>query len=368
MPASPEIFFVHPFKLPSEHAHGIQILRTCDALASLGARVRLPVKRNPERPVADIDEALAPYGLAPRPGLDVTWLPTAHHGIAGLALRARILTARGRPLFYVRQLRLAALCARRGPTVVELHALEAGAEAAVGAADAVVTITHALADAVRARFGPGHLVEVIPDAFDPGTFRPVETPGGARVVYLGQLMAWKGVEVLLHALARTDGLPALVIGGRRGDDPRRDELRRMAEGLGLGERVEWAGWLPPHEAWRRLRRGDVGVVPTRAGGSQELSTSPLKLFEYLACGLPVVASDVPALREILTEGESGLFFREGDPEALAVALRRATSEPGLHQRLRAGGLRAAEGRSWEARARRILALARRLGTGGAEAP
>lgn len=360
MPESSEIFFVHPFKLPSEHAHGIQILRTCDALVQEGARVRLPVKRNPQRPVADLAEALAGYGLAPREGLDVTWLPTSHKGIAGLALRARILAARGRPLFYVRQLRLASLCARRGPTVVELHALEDDTAQAVRVADGVVTITHALAAAVTERFRPRGPVVVIPDAFDPGTFRAVSAAGVPRAVYMGQLMPWKGVDVLLRALARVPGLPALVMGGSRGSDARRTELQRLAAELGIAERVEWTGWLPPQEAWQRLRRGDVGVVPTRAGGSQELSTSPLKLFEYLACGLPVLASDLPALREVVTEGQSGCFFREGDPAALAEALQRLGRDAALRERLRAGALRAAEGRSWGARARSILSLSARL--------
>lgn len=357
---TPDVFYLHPFKLPSEHAHGIQILRTCDALAASGLRVRLPVKRNPERPVASVAEALAGYGLAPRPGLDVEWLPTHHKGISGLALRARILRTRGRPVFYVRLLRLAALAARRGPVVVELHNVERDTEAAVRAASAIVTITRALADVVRERFAPSVPIHVAPDGFDPGTFHEVTAPGPARAVYLGQLMPWKGVEVLLHALARVPALPALVIGGAKGHDPRREELRRLAGELGLAHRVEWAGHRTQAEAWQRLRRGDLGVVPTRAGGGQEWSTSPLKLFELLASGLPVVASDLPALREIVTDGESGLLFREGDGESLAAALARVAADPGLAERLRRGGLETAARYTWEARAAQIRAVVTRV--------
>lgn len=361
-----EVFYVHPFKLPSEHAHGIQILRTCDALAASGLRVRLPVKRNPERPVASVAEALAAYGLAPRSGFDVEWLPTHHKGISGLALRARILRARGRPVFYVRLLRLAALAARRGPVVVELHNVERDTEAAIRAASAVVTITRALADLVRKRFSPAVPIHVAPDGFDPGTFREVTAPGPTRVVYLGQLMPWKGVEVLLHALARVPALPALLIGGAKGDDPRRRELRRLADALGLGDRVEWAGHLSQSEAWGRLRRGDVGVVPTRAGGGQEWSTSPLKLFELLASGLPVVASDLPALREILTDGESGLLFREGDAESLASALARVAAAPDLAERLRRRGLETVARYTWAARAAQIRDVVTRVASLHAE--
>jgi glycosyltransferase involved in cell wall biosynthesis len=360
MPDSSELWFLHPFKLPSEHAHAIQILHTCDALAAAGTSVRLPVKRNPERRVGSIAEALARYGLSPRPGLRIEWLPFQHKTVSGLWLRLRLRMAPGRPVFYVRHLRLAPLAARRGPVIVELHALEPDTARAVAAADAVVTLTEGLAAEVRARFRPSCPVEVIPDAADPGVFRPVTSPGPARAVYLGQLMPWKGVDVLLHALARVPGLPALVIGGRAGDDPRREELRHLAAELGVGERVEWTGWLPPAEAWRRLRRGDIGVVPTRAGGSQELSTSPLKLFEYLACGLPVVASDLPALREIVRADENGLLFAEGDPDTLAAALARLAAHPEEHARLSAGALHGAAERTWMARAARIEDLVRRV--------
>lgn len=353
MPESPELWLLHPFKLPSEHAHAIQILRTCDALAAGGRRVRLFVKRNPERPVASIEEALARYDLAPRPGLRVEWLPFRHKGASGAWLRLRVRAAPGPPVFYVRHLRLAALCARRGPTIVELHAIETDTARAVSAADAVVSITSALAAEVRARFAPACPVEVIPDAADPGVFREVLAPGPVRAVYLGQLMPWKGVEVLLRALARVPGLPALVMGGRDGPDPHRDELQQLAQTLGLEGRVEWAGWLAAADAWKRLRRGDIGIVPTRAGGSQELSTSPLKLFEYLACGLPVVASDLPALREVIRDGENGLLFAEGDPAALASALVRLEASAELRARLAAGAIAGADERSWAARAARI---------------
>jgi len=362
MPESSELWFLHPFKLPSEHAHAIQILHTCDALAAAGMRVRLPVKRNPEHPVESFAEALSRYGLAERPGLDLEWLPFQHKTVSGLWLRLRLRTAPGKPVFYVRHLRLAPVAARRGPVIVELHALEKDTARAVAAADAVVSITEALAQNVRARFAPACPVEVIPDAADPVVFREVTAPGPVRAVYLGQLMPWKGVEVLLRALARVPGLPALVIGGRDREDPRREELRRLAAQLGVGERVEWAGWLPPAEAWRRLRRGDVGVVPTRAGGSQELSTSPLKLFEYLACGLPVVVSDLPALREVVRDGENGLLFAEGDPEALAATLARLASDPVLRARLGGAALAGAAAYTWANRAARIQALVTRVRT------
>ena len=67
------IVYLQPFRLPSDHAHGIQILNTCRALAEAGATVRLPVKRNPARPCRDAAAALAAYGLDPHPRLAIEW-------------------------------------------------------------------------------------------------------------------------------------------------------------------------------------------------------------------------------------------------------------------------------------------------------
>jgi len=349
----PELWFLHPFRLPSEHAHGIQILHTCAALADAGLRVRLYVKRNPELPVSDVAEALARYGLAPRPRLDVRFVPFRHKGLSGLWLRARIASARGRPVFYVRQLRLAPLAARRGPVVVELHALESGTARAVEAASAVVTITRALAERVQADLAPRAPVAVIPDAADPGVFRPPTRSGSPRVVYLGQLMPWKGVDLLVEALAHAPGVRALVIGGRSERDRRREELEGRARELGVADRIEWTGPLPQRAAWERLTRDDVGLVPTRGGGSQEISTSPLKLYEYRACGLPVVASNLPALAEAVADDVDGLLFRDGDARSLARALLRLTGDEALRRRLSAASRARAAGWSWDARARAI---------------
>ncbi|MBI2900669.1 MAG: glycosyltransferase family 4 protein [Planctomycetes bacterium] len=346
-----EIRYLQPFRLPSDHAHSIQILNTCRALAEAGARVTLMVRRNPERPVRSAEEGLAAYGLAPHPNLVVEWLPTTHKGIAGLAARFRIWRARG-CVFYARHLRLAAWAARRGPVVIELHKFEEAAARAVAAARAIVTITSPLRDLVRERFAPSAPIEVIPDGVDLARFPPPTAAGPARLVYAGQFHDWKGVDVMIAAVARLSGVGALILGGR--DDA---GLRARAREFGVEDRIEWGGFVPQEEIARRLRRGDVGVVPTRALNGQEIAASPLKLFEYMAAGIPVIASDLPSIRDVVRDGENGLLFREGDPEALAAAARRAIAEGrALAERAR-GDVRSY---TWAARARRIVDIIARL--------
>lgn len=355
-----EIVYLHPLRLPSDHAHALQILNTCRALAQAGARVGLMVRRNPARPVRDVGEALAETGVAPHEGWRVEWLPARG---SGLAARWRVARARGRPVFYARHLRLAAAAARfgRGTRVVELHELGPRVPAALRRADGIVAASAPLRERLIERFAPSAPVEVIPNGVDPAVFSAVRGDGPPRLVYAGQLYPRKGVEVLLRALAELPGVPALVIGGRAGGDPREGELRALAGRLGVGERVSWAGHVSQREIAARLRRGDVAVVPTRADGDQEIGGAPLKLLELMACGLAVLASDLPAIRCALRDGENGRLFAEGDPGALAAGARGLLGDAAARARLGARARADALACAWEARARRILAFLARLG-------
>ena len=355
MPAS-DICFLHPFRLPSVSAHSIQILQTCLALAEAGASVCLQVKRPPGAPPLGETAALARYGLQPHPRLHIEWLPTTHNGIAGLAARWHIHRAHRDVVFYARHLRLAvtAAHARRGPVIVEAHNIEPDTGRAVALADGIVCITSALLGRIHEAFAPVAPMVVIPDGVDLSRFTPLRGDGPPRLLYTGQLMEWKGVDVLLRALAQLPGLPALIVGGQPGPDPRRDALRTLATEIGVADRVVWAGHVPPHAVAALVRPGDIGVVPTRARHGEEFSASPLKLFEYMALGLPIVAADLPSLRDVIRDGENGILFRDGDPPALAEAVRHLLADPERRAAMAARAVADAAQYSWAVRAARML--------------
>jgi glycosyltransferase involved in cell wall biosynthesis len=103
-----------------------------------------------------------------------------------------------------------------------------------------------------------------------------------------------------------------------------------------------------------MRNADVLVLPnTRESEESERFTSPIKLFEYFAAGKPIVASDLPSIREIVGD-EDVLFVPPGEPEALAAALASLEQNHALRVKLAKRSASLAAGYTWDARARRIL--------------
>jgi len=113
-----------------------------------------------------------------------------------------------------------------------------------------------------------------------------------------------------------------------------------------------------------LRAADLGVVPNRSQPAISARyTSPLKVFEAMAVGLPLVASDLPSLRELLADGVDALLVAPDDPAALAAGIRRLLEDPALRQRLGARMLARAPEHTWDARARRLVAWMETRGAG-----
>ena len=228
-------------------------------------------------------------------------------------------------------------------------------------ADGYVTITQTLADDLAARYGMRPRVFVVPDgaaapAGDGGVQGHAAPHHHARVraAYAGHLYPWKGVDVFLHALASTPELDGLIVGGHPGEADL-ERVTNLARSLGLGERLTITGLLPPHEVSAALADADLFILPNVATAVSERYTSPLKLFEYLARGGAIIASDLPALREVLTHDDTAWLVPAGDSQALAAAMRRLATDQPLRERLGRAALALSQHFTWARRAERLEA-------------
>jgi glycosyltransferase involved in cell wall biosynthesis len=231
-------------------------------------------------------------------------------------------------------------------------------ERAVGhATDRVIAITEALRQFTIERVGlPAGKVETIhygmddlPEAW--GENPPDDVPADGRMLLaVSRLTAQKGIDVAIRALPLLADDTVLVV---LGDGPERASLARLAEKLGVEHRVFLLGRVPDVAAW--LRRATLFVHPARWEGFG------LGVLEAMLAGLPVVASNVSSLPELVVDGETGILVQPDDPSALAIGIARALEQPELGA---AGRDRAARAFSVTRMADRTAALYRSLSLTG----
>ncbi len=394
------IIYPANIRLPSERANTIQITNTCRAMAEAGAETHLIARRMDAR---SDEECLAYYGLDPHPNLHLHRLRAlnthSHPGLWNRSFQALCLA------------RMMRLCARRRPTVVisreigfalallklrpllgakvifETHDIgfltlrhfddiiatgrtydEADArrvhekEASLfRRVDAAAPITDQLKRLIEEHFRPDCPIEVMRSgvSLDAPPRRPDPDARPKLVLYTGQVYRWKGVEVLVQALRDVPHARLVVVGGLPYEADL-DNLKAFAREQGVSDRCEFPGSAPPPQVLDHLARAHAAVIPLTDTVASRYFTSPLKLFQYMASGAPIVASDLPTTREVLTHERNALLVPPGDPAALAAALRRLLSDPALAERLGAQARRDVVPYSWERRGRRFLDLAESL--------
>lgn len=169
--------------------------------------------------------------------------------------------------------------------------------------------------------------------------------------FVGALRPWHGVDLAIDAIARTADMHLVVAG----DGPIRTDLAQHAASLGVWGRVHFLGHVDHGRVAATLAAADVAVAPYPALSS--FSFSPLKLYEYLAAGIPVVASSIGQIPAVLEHGRWGTLVPAGDVAALAKALQVAATDPAAKERAITARRHALRHHGWQQRARDIVALA-----------
>lgn len=387
------VLYLADIRFPLDRANGIQTMETCYALGERGHDVRLLVRPDTARQPRDPFEF---YGLAPLATLRIDHVrvagpePVRRMTYVAHAVISAVAGRRDIDVVMTRDLMVGAALVRlsrqaRPPVTYESHGvatvfaetrpemMSGGSGASAGKlrrlaareqrvwkrAEGYVTITQGLADDLAHRFGERANVASIHDgARLPAARRFMEpAPAGPSplVVYAGHLYPWKGVDVLVKALVHLPNVRTVIVGGHPAEGDRA-RLEALASELGVGNRVTFTGFISRLKVAEVLGSADVLVMPHTSTPVSDRYASPLKLFEYMAAGKPIVASNLSAVREVLRDGDTACLVSPGDDRALASGIARVLGDPAWAARIARAAFDAASAYTWARRAERLEAV------------
>lgn len=250
----------------------------------------------------------------------------------------------------------------RLPGRPDRHTAERVARRTVAMAGTVVAVSRGIATELAEFGAPAGRLHLVLNAVDPERFpeglAPAWSapPGSFTVGYLGALRESHGVAALIRAVAILHRFHAdchlLLVG----DGPERERLEDLTATHGLEDQVHFAGAVPPDEVPAWIAGMDVAVAPHH--GPADAPIAPLTAAECMAAGLPLIASAVGELRELVQHEITGFKVPPGDAMALASAVARLRQDYALRRRLGSNGRAAVlRGPNWADTARRIVSLA-----------
>jgi glycosyltransferase involved in cell wall biosynthesis len=368
-----KLIYLTTTALPAKTAHSIQIMHMCDAFARSGHDVELLM---PDVPASIGGDPFEYYDLPARfgircigtlaPGTGSSRQLSSH--LLYLWRAARYLRTQRYDALYAREMGFAQISIFLRDYFLEVHGLPRRAgflhRRKWRRARGVVVITERLKELLAAEGVAEERLFVAPDGVDLDRFavacsreearRALELPQEGRlVVYTGSLYGWKGVQTLAGAASLLPpAVTTLFVGG--GDRDAAAFREQYAN-----DRIRVIGHRPYQDVPLYLAAADVLVLPN--SGLSAMSrhyTSPLKLFEYMASGRPIVASDLPSFREIL-DPQTAVLVPPDDAPALAAGINTVLDDAGLAARLVARARALAQNCTWTARAGRIIGFLER---------
>ena len=244
-------------------------------------------------------------------------------------------------------------------------------------ADAVVVVTPGLGDYTRTFARRNREIHVIGNGANVELFHPSDGVApdiaGARdgrpyVVFTGALASWQGIDTVLAA-ATSAAWPDTIDLVIAGDGKERTRVESAARDS--GGRIRWLGTVPYDDSSALVAGSVAALVPKAYAPSCAYGLSPLKLYEAMACGVPVLASDLPGLTDTLREHDCGIVFPSGDAAALAGAVARVAADLAAAREMGARGRAAAVAHySWDVRSaeteRVLVGLAEAKGASAAK--
>jgi glycosyltransferase involved in cell wall biosynthesis len=371
-----KIIYAANYRLPTEKAHGFQIAKMCESFGDLGFDVTLLLPTKKHNPV--VKDLFSYYGL--RKTFKVkristpdffTWkfVPSSFRFLlqsAWFALAMLFRKIDPEAIYYLRNPELVWVLKFRGvlKVIFEAHMLPKKKrfyKACVKDADLIPCNSKGTMKALQ-DIGIGNLI-LSPNGVDIEAFesapekekarQDLNIPLGKKVVlYAGHLYAWKGVGTLLEAAKLDTSNETLFyfVGGKT------DEIEKLKQEMSVGglshivfiEHVEHS-IIPVY-----LKASDVVVLPNSKKSEESVAfTSPIKMFEYMASGTPIVAADLPSIREVLHD-DSASFFTPDSASSLKEKIGLLLTDKELAKRLAEFARKEAGQYTWTNRAKKIL--------------
>jgi len=368
------ITFLANYRLPTEKAHGFQICKMCEEFSRQGVRVTL---WHPSRQNSLKEDIFSYYNLEKNFQVrkiflpDFIWLKRLIGSFsfwlqsAAFFLRLFWLNLPKKTIVYTRQPELIWLFKKRGYlTVFDAHFWPSSKErilkGLIRRTDFIVTNSKGTALEFEKRGWPRVLAA--PNGVDLSEFEgileskevlkkklnlPLDKP---LVMYVGHLYKWKGVDLIFEAACQVKAWNFVLVGGKE------NELaiyRQKAQDKGLTN-FFLLGQVKKEKVSRYLKAADCLLLPNvPISRESELYTSPIKMFEYMASGVPIVASDLPSLREILND-KNAFWFKAGEAGDMVRVLGKVFEDAGHSEAVASQAQLDVKEYTWSKRAEKIL--------------
>ena len=346
-------------KLHRNRANLVQTLHTVQALVRTGCNVLLLIP--PVRRGVNVSERLKEMGIdrqlqiKPTSLLHSRWKPVGFLPLC-LAMRRRLLTAER---VMVRSHYISKALLRHGiPHWFEVHDVEqlrregylnklvAGCKK--GIVTRLLPISMAAGEALEQAGAPARRIMVVPCGVEYQRFSSIKAPDiramkSPKIMYIGRISMDRGLEIFIHLARQRAGDIYLI-----GEIENGEELLRREQG------IRYISSQPHKYVPSWYEKCDIVLLPYQPILSTSTWFSPLKLFEAMAAGRPIVASDLKPIREVLTHGRTGLLVRPDDPEEWLKAVNTLKNHPEMAVALGKRAREVARSYSWDARAMKLL--------------